>query len=455
MHIATSITRSSSLFSPLKVSLRDMLTCLTVALDGINPSLISHHRTTAYAATRIAIRMGLSAESVRNVFLAALFHDIGTAAPFRCETSGKSGEADPAHPIVGAKYLSLLPALGKPADLVRFHHIDWERRGQLEHWGISVPKESGIIYLADWIAHAGIGSGNILSNVARLLSEAKDQRGRKFDPDVVDAFVSLGVTEGFWLDLFSTRLERILARYEMPDATIANDDLQRMAWLFSVLIDSHSRFTATHSSGVAATAMALAEARGWTGAAVDGIAVAGFLHDIGKLTVPTSILDKRGKLTAEEWSIVKAHTFHTQRILEVVEGLETVTKWAADHHETLDGAGYPFHKPADEIPEGSRIMSIVDIFTAVTEDRPYRAGLSRAEVTKLLQNNVAKGALDGEIAECLFDNYTDIDDRRAAAQRQRESGLRAFWDDCQMEISTFATPALMPGMPLMVPTADY
>lgn len=450
--ISAANSASPKLFKPLKVTLRDMLNCLTVALDGLNPTLTSHHRTAAYAATRIAIRMGLPAESVKNVFLGALFHDLGTAAPFRGETLTESSEADPVHPVVSAKYLSLLPALHKPADLVRYHHIDWERRQQLDHWGVTIPKEAGILYMADWIAHTGHGQGNILASVARLVSDAKDQRGRMFDPDVVDAFVSLSGTEGFWLDLFSSRLERILARFEMSDMILADDDLKRMAWLFSVLIDSHSRFTATHSSGVAAAAMAIAEARGWNGAAIDGIAVAGFLHDIGKLTVPVSILDKRGKLTPEEWSVIKAHTFHTQRILEVVEGLESVTQWAADHHESLDGSGYPFHKPGEEIPEGSRIISVADIFTAVTEDRPYRPGLDRDQATALLRSSVAKRNIDSEIAECLLDNYDDIDERRAAAQLQRESGLKRFWDDCRTEVASFVSTALLPGLPIAMPS---
>ncbi len=376
--------------------------------------------------------MGLPAESVQSVFLAALLHDLGRVTRLNGNGVGERSEVDPLHAIIGARLLEVLPPLARAANIVRFHHVDYAGTRRLQAAGITVPPESAILFMADWIAREG-AIDNILAEVPRFVAEAETGRGTLFDPAVVDTFETLAMTEGFWLDLFSTRLERILGKFNMPDMRLGEDDIQRMAWLFSLIIDSHSRFTATHSSGVAAASVALAECVGWRGSPVRQMGVAGFLHDIGKLLVSNSILDKQGSLSKEEWGVVRAHTFHTQRILEVVDGFEDVTQWAADHHESLNGKGYPFRKAADEIPEGSRIMAIADTFTALTEDRPYRAGLGRDKVTEILRHSVEKAAFDPHITECLLDNYALIDDRRSAAQQRRTAGLREFWDGSHAE----------------------
>ena len=112
---------------------------------------------------------------------------------------------------------------------------------------------------------------------------------------------------------------------------------------------------------------------------------------------------------------------------EVVEGLEDITEWAVDHHETLSGSGYPFHKADNDLCAGSRILAIADIFTAVAEDRPYRAGMSREKVTAVLQGDVRRGALDERFTVCLLDNYAEIDGARMAAQRTQEHRLVNFW----------------------------
>lgn len=437
-----------------RVSLRDMLNSLSLALDSGHAHLIAHHRVVAYAATRVGLVMGLPAHALRNTFLAALMHDLGTV-------SGQNGmavqterivEADDRHAVFGAKFLENLAPLREPANIIRYHHTPWNRRPALRAAGHEVPVESGLVFFADWLANTVGGAAEVLAAAPIIECEARRQRGVMFDPAVVDAFLGVAGTEGFWLDLASTRLERILAQFELPDLTLSADDLQRFSWLVSVMIDSHSRFTATHSSGVAATAQALAESKGWQPERVADMGIAGYLHDVGKLMIPLSILEKRGPLTLEERHIVKSHTFHTQRILEVVDGLEEITEWAADHHETLSGHGYPFHKADTDLCAGSRILAIADIFTAVTEDRPYRAGMQRDQVFELMRNEVETGALDPIMTECLLDNYCDINGRRMAAQRKQEQRLVDFWA-CTAEDLSLIETSIQPLNGQMTPPA--
>jgi len=91
--------------------------------------------------------------------------------------------------------------------------------------------------------------------------------------------------------------------------------------------------------------------------------IAGYFHDLGKLRVPKEILEKPGKLSTEEFNIIKSHTYHTYRILSHIPNFETINWWASFHHERLNGSGYPFRINAFNFPLGSRIMAIADVFT--------------------------------------------------------------------------------------------
>jgi len=108
--------------------------------------------------------------------------------------------------------------------------------------------------------------------------------------------------------------------------------------------------------------------------------VAGNLHDLGKMVIPNSILNKPDKLNKEETAIMRQHTYFTYTVLNSIGGISQIAEWAAFHHERLDGSGYPFHLGADKLGIGSRIMAVADVFTAISEDRPYRKGMSQQEL---------------------------------------------------------------------------
>jgi HD-GYP domain-containing protein (c-di-GMP phosphodiesterase class II) len=174
--------------------------------------------------------------------------------------------------------------------------------------------------------------------------------------------------------------------------------------MFSHVIDFRSHFTATHSAGVAHTAGKLAELSGMSGTECKMMLIAGYLHDLGKLAVNSSILEKPGKLNINEFNIIRGHTFYTYKLLSCIEGFTTINEWASFHHEKLNGKGYPFHLEGEEIPFGSRIMTVADIFNAVIEHRPYRSGLDKGEVISIFKSLVKNGEVCASIVDTLIDN---------------------------------------------------
>ena len=193
--------------------------------------------------------------------------------------------------------------------------------------------------------------------------------------------------------------------------------LDRIAYGFAEIVDAKSPYTASHSFRVTELSLRIAARLGKPAADLADLRRAALLHDIGKLSVPNSILDKPGPLDAGEWETVRLHPFYTQRILEHIRGLERLAFMAASHHERLDGRGYFRGLSGDQVPIGARILATADIYDALSAPRPYRLALAEEQALGLMERDRGTG-LDGECLEALGDvlreGLGDEELRRAA-----------------------------------------
>ncbi|MFQ5847233.1 MAG: HD-GYP domain-containing protein [Candidatus Methylomirabilales bacterium] len=124
---------------------------------------------------------------------------------------------------------------------------------------------------------------------------------------------------------------------------------------------------------------------------------AGYMHDLGKISVPEAILLKSGPLTPEEWQVMRLHPVVGERICQPLRSLRLVLPIIRHHHERWDGSGYPDGLAREAIPLTARILQIVDVFDALVVDRPYRRGLSPAAATKILQEEAGRGWYDPKV----------------------------------------------------------
>ena len=127
--------------------------------------------------------------------------------------------------------------------------------------------------------------------------------------------------------------------------------------------------------------------------------ISGLLHDIGKLAIPKSILNKNGQLTPEEFYLIKSHAYYTNLILERIEDIEDICDWASNHHEKLNGTGYPKRLSKNSLSKEARLLAVCDIYQALSEDRPYKKGLNDDKAFKILydsanQNLICKDSVD-------------------------------------------------------------
>ena len=172
-----------------------------------------------------------------------------------------------------------------------------------------------------------------------------------------------------------------VARERADKLALMSEEMVRM---MAVSIDAKDRYTNGHSNRVAAYSAALADALGWTKEECYTLWKEALLHDIGKIGIPDIVLNKPGRLTDDEFRIIKSHTTIGGRILGNSSGLLDAADVAQCHHERWDGSGYPAGLAGDSIPAHARIVSIADAYDAMRSDRIYRKGLDPAHIREEL-----------------------------------------------------------------------
>ncbi|NLG80858.1 MAG: HD domain-containing protein [Firmicutes bacterium] len=428
------------MLNDLQVSLFDLVACLSRAMDLVSPAVSNHHLRVAYIAFSLGRELGMSLDEQRDLALAGSLHDSGALSLKERLDALEFELASPqTHAETGYKLLMTFRPLARVARIVRYHHVPWKDASGPTATTFAeddVPLASHVLHLADRVAVLIQENDEILSQARRISELVRTRSGTMFAPDLVNAFLGLATKEFFWFDvalLPPSEMMSLLARAgtgtpasaEPAEFRLDLEGLLGLADLFRRIIDFRSPFTAAHSAGVAATAARLACLAGFSEMECRMMRAAGYLHDIGKLAVPAEILEKPGPLTEHEFNIIKQHAFHSYRIIELLPMLDVVNRWASLHHERLDGRGYPFHYSGRELSLGSRIMSVADVFTALTEQRPYRHAMEAAKALDVVRELGCASALDPEIVSLLASHLDEVDADRRAAQAAASQDYQA------------------------------
>ena len=189
--------------------------------------------------------------------------------------------------------------------------------------------------------------------------------------------------------------------------TVLNLELKAIEMLISS-IEEYSPETIEHGIRVGYYAGCIAEFLGFDKNHVNEVKLAGTLHDIGKLEIPSHILNKSNTLTNEEYRIIQKHPIHTSNILKRLNNFKHISKITLHHHERYDGSGYPECLQGDNIPFESQIISIADAFDAMTSDRTYRKALSVSCAIDLLKEEAGRQfhpELVSQASQLLSESY--------------------------------------------------
>lgn len=252
--------------------------------------------------------------------------------------------------------------------------------------GDAIPIEARIGLFADLIeVHHRLGG---LDATLRLASE---RRGTQFDPSVVDAFLAdpetiLAQPDDVW--------SMALAEAPPELTEMGEAELDRIIIALGDFADLKCPFTLGHSRAVAALAAAAGTDMGLSATEVTDVRRAGHLHDLGRIGITSDIWERTQALTPDQWERVRLHPYLTGRILERVGGLGRVARLAANHHECVDGSGYPRGLTAGQLSTGDRVLAAAVAYESALEPRPYRAARTREEAAERLRRRAEAGQLD-------------------------------------------------------------
>jgi putative two-component system response regulator len=200
-------------------------------------------------------------------------------------------------------------------------------------------------------------------------------------------------------------LTRCKALLRVKDLVDQLDSAQNVLFALARAMDAKSAFTQGHTERVITYALNLGKCLGLSPADLDALRLGAALHDIGKIGIPDHILDKPGRLTDEEMEIVKRHPVAGVRIVEPLQSVRNAIPLIRWHHERLDGGGYPDGISGDAIPMAVRVLSVADVYDAMSTARPYRPPLSYDDCVATMRKDADGGGLDPEVIRCFCESF--------------------------------------------------
>lgn len=386
-----------------KLSLKELSIPLINSIDSFNYLLKSHHRRTAVISYFLGRQLKLSDDEMINLVIAAAMHDIGALSIQERDMLIKEDVDFPEpHCIMGYKMLSTFDVFSVIAQIIRHHHIKFE--DIKKHKQGEILYQSQIIHLADRVDVLTLTDKFILNQKKAITDTIIEHSGTTFNPEIVEAFKKVSKGDIFWININNMTIEQLFNKINFTlDYNLSIDDVVEFSKTISKIIDYRSKYTASHSATVAHLASSIGEMMGLSEDICKQLEVAGYLHDIGKIGIDPGIIEKKGKLSDEEYSQIKLHAYYTDQILQDLSGndwFKNIIYWSKNHHENKLGTGYPFSIEGKEVDDGIMILSYADIMSALMENRPYRKPLSIDETFEILEKEVAP-KLSQQIYEVL------------------------------------------------------
>lgn len=390
----------------MKIDFGQFIHALSDTIDLVGVDETQHGKRVGFMALECAKIMGADKNEQLQLYRAGLLHDCGVSSTrvHKKLVDELDWTESHHHCRIGAERMQRFAPLAEFSDIILYHHTRWE---ELRDKPLSekTKEQANLIFLTDRVDAlvAMQGNKNRLACRDTVCQKVNALRDTYFKSELVDILLAAAEKEAFWITQQQDHLRSYLQLQmsESDEIYLNTEQLLNMARIFAEIVDAKSPYTAEHSFGVTRLSGYLARCCRLSDATVAKMRIAGLLHDLGKLQVPDRILGYPGGLEGENLAIMRHHSYVTHMILSRIKGLEEITLWASNHHEKLDGSGYPFKKTADELSVESRIIMVADIFQALAQNRPYRAPLSTTTIVDMLKKQAAQGKLDPEIVDIV------------------------------------------------------
>lgn len=390
---------------------KDLTLMISDVIDQVGLDDTQHGKRVGYMAWQCANYLAIEDFNAEDLLVAGLLHDIGVSSSREHEllVTLVDWEKSSLHCTEGVKLLENIPFYHKYIDVVRYHHTHWDDLQSLPI-DTSSKQVASLIFLMDRVdallfQYMAQNPGDEPIHAREFIHDNLRQLEGFFYPPLVDAFIQASTIDAFWFNLEAGHLSRYLQHLDFEKIIILDlAATEAVALILAAAVDAKSPFTAEHSLNVGALAYYMAHHLGLPEPRCQQLKIAGYLHDIGKLHIPDKILEKEGPLDPKETVAMHRHGFEAQDILERVTSFQEIALWACQHHEFLDGSGYPYQLKAEQIPFESRILTVADIFQALAQKRPYRDSMPVEQVMQVLNGLMAEGKIDHQVMAFVAEN---------------------------------------------------
>jgi HD-GYP domain-containing protein (c-di-GMP phosphodiesterase class II) len=291
----------------------------------------------------------------------------------------------------------------------------WDGKGAFGMKGEEIALSSRLINLADVVEVFGRGGG-----VEAAMMVARERSGTQFDPDLVDLFCEQAPMVLSELDE-APSWEAVIAAEPSLERALTGEELDLALEAIGEFAELKSPWTMGHVHAVTELITGAAGSFGLPEADAAELRRAACVYDLGRLGVPNTVWDKTGPLTRSELERVRIHPYLSERMLAFAPALARLGDIAVQHHERLDGSGYPRGLSADQISTTARLLAAADTYQALCELRPHRPALTPTEAAAELRREVAAGRLDGD----AVDSVLRAAGHRVRRRREWPAGLTA------------------------------
>ena len=405
----------------MKLDLTDTLYALSFALDTVQEEMgeISNHhgknvaflsciigKYLKYDRDKLNDLVGLAilhdnayTEYVREEYFNGVFPDYETLKAKLMDTNDlREGFLKaPKHCVVGERNIKLIPFNTDVTNVILYHHENADGSGPLGKKEDEVPEFSQIIHIADLMDVFFDLRAMSEYDFILALKKMTSYRGTLFSNKMVDALLnSLKYDDISYLQTQGA-IAYLKENVETEIKDYSDDDIENICLFFSKIVDYKSSVTKKHSLDVALKCYEMATFYEFSDEKRIRFFFAGAMHDIGKLVISNEILEKPTTLTKEEMFVMMHHVDATNLILSGIKGIEDITEWASNHHERLNGSGYPRGLREFELSFEDKLLQAIDVYVALREVRGYKPSFTHSEAIDEMLSMVAKGLLDRSI----------------------------------------------------------
>lgn len=396
-------------------------------LSEINAQVVDHGDRVAYMFLKTAQYRGIKDVSyLRNMVIACIAHDIGA---YKTEKFISLLNFDVTkteeHCIYGYLFMKYFSPLKEFAEVLLYHHSFYN---EMEKHDSKYFLDGVLIHLMDRIDIFALGHTD-----EEVIKQITLSKGKNFNPIDVDDFVKANekykILDHIRDGSFVKEMNEFFA-----DDEIGKDLLYPIVDMLAYEIDFKSEQTVIHTITTSLFAEILAYKLGFGEEEIKTVGYAARIHDLGKIKVPTEILEKPAKLTPEEYKEIQKHVEFTY---EIVNNLfpEDIVSIAVRHHERLDGSGYPYGLKKEDQSTADRVVQVADVVSALVYRRSYKNALPKEQVCCILSEQSENGKLDKTIVDLFINNYEKI----VGEVQDKSKDVIERYENLQIEYNSYLT----------------